>query len=111
MDHQQHMVDLEEVKGWLNTDNVEDIVWSIEKNPIQKYMKQIKEMLSTYEEFPEDRDRTREIQRLIKDGHGTQPIYVENGDSSNFVMEGRHRMVAFYLEGMNEIDVCLCHSR
>lgn len=34
-----------------------------------------------------------------------QPIYVGKDDPNNFIMEGRHRVVAFKWFGLNEIIV------
>jgi hypothetical protein len=62
-------------------------------------------MYGTYDEFPEDEERTNRILKLLKRGAQPLPIYVEAGDPDFFVMEGRHRMVAFWLAEMKTIPV------
>lgn len=96
--------DLKDVADWLNTtpDNLKIVV---KQEPIEKFIKQIREMYGTYDEFPEDEERTNRILKLLKQGAQPKPIYVEATDPDLFVMEGRHRMVAFWLAGMTTIPV------
>lgn len=68
-------------------------------------------MEATYEEFPEDEIRTRRIYELLKAGGSVNPAYIEDGDKSLFVMEGRHRIVAFLWLGMTEINICFCKPK
>ena len=96
--------DLNDVSQWLNT-SVENLEVHIIYESISKYEKQIKEMYSTYDEFPQDAKRTEKIRNLLKNGEEMLPIYVETNDENFFVMEGRHRMVAFWLNGLKEIPV------
>lgn len=108
MDTNLHKNDLSKVAGWIGANSVEQIETNIVKLPISIFLKQIKEMESTYKEFPKDKKRTEKIFKLLESGNSIQPIYVEDGDKSLFVMEGRHRMVAFLWKGFEEIDVCFC---
>ena len=96
--------DLEDVADWMNC-SVDELNINIKQEPISKFMRQIKEMYSTYDEFPQDAERTGIISSLIKQGEDPFPIYVEANDPYNFVMEGRHRMVAFWQLGMESIPV------
>ena len=96
--------DLKDVADWMNTtpDKLDVVV---KQEPIEKFIKQIREMYGTYDEFPEDEQRTNRILKLLKRGAQPMPIYVEANDPDLFVMEGRHRMVAFWLAGMKTIPV------
>ena len=96
--------DINDVAEWLGTtpDRVE---MRIVEEPIEKFLPQIKEMYSTYEEYPQDAERTNKILKLLKAGKEPLPIYVEVDDNHKFVMEGRHRMVAFWLAGLKHIPV------
>lgn len=96
--------DIEDVSKWLNTSPENVTVTTIEE-PIEKFLPQIEEMYGTYDEFEEEEERTDKIVKLIKRGAPILPIYVEEGDPDLFVMEGRHRMVAFWLLGMKTIPV------
>ena len=95
--------DLVSVAEWLNS-SPDQIEVHIRQEPIEKFLPQIKEMQGTYDEFPGDARRTNRILKLLKQGATAMPIYVEQGDH-DIVMEGRHRMVAFYLNEMKTIPV------
>ncbi len=96
--------DLKDVADWMNTTSDKlDVV--VKQEPIEKFIKQIREMYGTYDEFPKDEKRTNRILKLLKRGAKPLPIYVEANDPDLFVMEGRHRMVAFWLAGMTTIPV------
>lgn len=99
------MEDLIDVSEWLDAD-VEDLVLDVRWEPIEKFLEEIKSMHATYEEFPEDAERTKRILRHLKNGADPLPMYVARDDEHNFVMEGRHRMVAFFLHGMKKVPVC-----
>lgn len=96
--------DLKDVAHWMNT-TPDNLSIELKQEPIQKFIKQIKEMYGTYDEFPEDEERTNRILKLLKRGAKPLPMYVEKGDPDLFVMEGRHRMVAFWLADMKTIPV------
>jgi hypothetical protein len=96
--------DLDDVADWMNT-TPDKLSVEVKQEPIEKFIKQIREMYGTYDEFPEDEDRTNRILKLLKRGAKPLPIYVEAGDPHLFVMEGRHRMVAFWLAEMKTIPV------
>ena len=96
--------DLKDVAQWLNTE-IENVEITYQKESIKLYENAAKEMYDSYDEFPKDKKRTDKIIRLLKKGQSALPIYVEKDDPHNFVMEGRHRMVAFYLLGYEEVMV------
>lgn len=96
--------DLKDVAHWMST-TPGKLQITIKQEPIEKFIKQIREMYGTYDEFPEDEERTERILNLLKNGAKPLPIYVEATDPDLFVMEGRHRMVAFWLAGMKTIPV------
>ena len=102
VEHNQQ--DLDDVADWLNT-TPDNLSVEVKQEPIEKFIKQIREMYGTYDEFPEDEERTSRILKLLKRGAKPLPIYVEANDPDLFVMEGRHRMVAFCLAGMKTIPV------
>jgi hypothetical protein len=105
---EQHQEDLQDVCGWINANSIEDIETRFEKISIEIFLKQIKEMESTYDEFPDDKARTTIIYNALKNGESIKPIYIEEGDEFLFVLEGRHRMVAFMWAKIPEIEVCFC---
>tara|TARA_B100000749_G_C18412445_1_gene459732 strand:- start:334 stop:672 length:339 start_codon:yes stop_codon:yes gene_type:complete len=107
---QQHAADLHQVCGWLGASCPDDIRTEIVTRPIEEFLPQIREMLDTYDEFPEDARRTQKIIKEIRSGKPAQPVYIEQGDPDFFIMEGRHRIVAFYLLRIIEVTVCYCHS-
>lgn len=82
-----------------------------QKESIENYKKSAQDMYESYDEFPQDKKRTDKIIKLLKKGESPLPIYVEKDDPHYFVMEGRHRMVAFYLLGYEEIMVARVSSK
>ena len=96
--------DLKDVADWLDT-TPNKLKVEVKQEPIEKFIKQIREMYGTYDEFPKDEKRTNRILKLLKRGAQPLPIYVAANDPDLFVMEGRHRMVAFWLAGMKTIPV------
>ena len=107
----QHQAqDLKDVAEWLNT-TPDQLSIEVKQEPIEKFIKQIREMYGTYLEFPKDEKRTDRILKLLKRGADPLPIYVEAGDPHLFVMEGRHRMVAFWLAGMKTIPVAYASKK
>jgi len=96
--------DLADVADWMQT-TPDKLSVEVRQEPIEKFIKQIREMYGTYDEFPKDEERTNRILKLLRRGANPLPIYVEAGDPHLFVMEGRHRMVAFWLAEMKTIPV------
>lgn len=102
--------DLASVAQWLRAEP-DQIEVHIKHEPIDKFLGQIKEMHGTFGEFPKDERRTNKILRLLKQGATPMPMYVEQGDKDLFVMEGRHRMVAFWLAGMKTVPVAYASKK
>jgi uncharacterized protein YfbU (UPF0304 family) len=96
--------DIKSVSEWLNT-NVEDLIIEYTIESMSAYEIQAKEMKKTFVEFPKDEKRMLKILDLLKKGYEILPIYVEKNDPHNFIMEGRHRIVAFLELGLTEILV------
>jgi hypothetical protein len=102
--------DIKSVAEWMDT-TTGNLDIEIVNEPIQKFIQQIKEMYGTFDENEEDAERTEQIEDLLKQGAKALPIYVEKNDPDLFVMEGRHRMVAFWLVGMTTIPVAYCSKK
>jgi hypothetical protein len=73
--------------------------------PLKNIEKDILEMIDSYEEFPIDYRRTKRIIKEIQKTGWVEPLYIKKDDPNFFVMEGRHRMVAFYMLGMRQVPV------
>jgi hypothetical protein len=97
--------DLQSIALWLNVESVGHVHVKIKKIHIDTFEKQINEMEETYKEFPLEKKRTQKIFDKLNNGEMPQPIYVGKDDPNNFIMEGRHRVVAFKWFGLNEIIV------
>lgn len=97
--------DLQSIALWLNVESVSHVHVKIKKIHIDTFEKQINEMEETYKEFPLEKKRTQKIFDKLNNGEMPQPIYVGKDDPNNFIMEGRHRVVAFKWFGLNEIIV------
>jgi len=96
--------DIKDVGEWLDK-NIEDIEFYYKVESIEMFKDTAVEMESTYGEFTDEEERTRYILSLIKDGEKIMPIFVEKNDADKFIMEGRHRIVAFMWLGLKEIPV------
>jgi hypothetical protein len=71
---------------------------------INKFKNQIEEMESTLNEFPEDLNRIENI--LIAIVLKDEPVYAIFVDKrDDFILEGRHRIVAFSRLNLTEIPV------
>jgi hypothetical protein len=92
--------------GWVSRTSV---IHTFERVPITSLQRQIDEMAATYDEFPDDAARTRVIMEKIKQGAPVQPVYAETDDPHCFIMEVRHRIVAFAQLGLPHVTVCRCH--
>jgi uncharacterized ParB-like nuclease family protein len=43
----------------------------------------------------------------VQAGEPVLPVFIEEGDTTHFIMGGRHRIVAFIQSGLSEIPVAL----
>lgn len=62
-------------------------------------------LILSYARFPGEKQRTLKILKQIERGQPLLPVFIEEGDQDNFVMEGRHRIVAFHLAGLPTVPV------
>lgn len=98
--------DLTAVGLWLNQ-NPEILHYTIIFQPIEIFVSSIQSMLDSYIHFPKDEKRTQKIVRLLKKGALQYPVFC---DKDGFVMEGRHRLVAFYLMKYQTVPVITMHE-
>ena len=96
--------DVIDVGEWLHKP-IDEIKFYYKEEPITLFSDTIHEMESTYDEFVKDRKRTEYIVDLLDDGNKPMAIFVELNDKDKFIMEGRHRIVAFSWFGMNTVPV------
>jgi hypothetical protein len=92
--------DLQAVRDWMGTG---DLRFRFSTEPMSAYADMARSLKETYPQFPADRRRTGRISRLLKDGAVPWPVFVDEADG--FVMEGRHRIVAFLDAGFEAIPV------
>jgi len=96
--------DVIDVGEWLNKP-IEKIKYYYKEEPISMFNNTIEEMESTYDEFTDERDRTEHIVDLLEKGNKPMVIFIELNDKDNFIMEGRHRIVAFSWFGLDKVPV------
>ena len=96
--------DVKDVGEWLNKP-IEEIKYYYKEEPITMFRDTIEEMESTYDEFIDERDRTEHIVDLLENGNPPMAIFIELNDKDNFIMEGRHRIVAFSWFGLDKVPV------
>ena len=102
--HTTLQADLKNVSEWLRC-KPQDLRLRLTNLPAERFYQMAQDMLGTYEEFPQDEARTRKILRAIQSGEPVLPVFIEEGDEHHFIMEGRHRIVAFIQSGIAEISV------
>lgn len=92
--------DIKNIHKWFKDGSIIKFEFKIEN--ISKFKNQIQEMESTLNEFPEDKFRIEHIFTLLQN----EPIYAIFVDKNdNFILEGRHRIVAFSRRNQIEIPV------
>ncbi|MDP2753598.1 MAG: nucleotidyltransferase domain-containing protein [Nitrospirota bacterium] len=91
--------DFKNVAEWFKK-NISELSFEFKHENIDKFKKQITEMLRP---TVEDRDRIELIIEELKEGKPPYAIFVDKTD--NFILEGRHRIIAFYLYGLKKIPV------
>lgn len=102
--------DLKDVSEWLRC-KPEQLQLRLVNLRAEFFYQMAQDMLGTYEEFPEDEVRTRKILKAIQAGEPVLPVFVEDGDTTHFIMEGRHRIVAFIQSGLSEIPVAFASKK
>lgn len=96
--------DVKDVGEWLNKP-IDEIKYYYKEEPITMFKDTIDEMESTYYEFIDERDRTEHIVDLLKSENPPMAIFIQLNDRDNFIMEGRHRIVAFSWFGLDRVPV------
>lgn len=96
--------DMKAVADWFHT-TVDNLEITVVQEPIHKFINQIENMKQSYGTFPKDVKRTKKVISDIKSSNKLYPIYVEKNDPHFFIMEGRHRIVAFMILGIKTIPV------
>ena len=86
--------DLDNVSQWLRKPK-EELIFRYAEVPLATFQKQIDEMEQGYVTFPDEGDRTSEIQQALERGGKMYPVFVQADDPAKFIIEGRHRIVAF----------------
>jgi hypothetical protein len=102
--------DLLNVSEWLRC-GVDEIEIRFETVSIDVFRITIDECRSTYLEFPEDEARMNVIAEKLHAGDTDFAVFVQDGDTYNFILEGRHRIVAFDEVGMDEVLVAYVRQR
>lgn len=103
-----HKKDLNDVALWLKVSGTHAVKTRMETLPLSKFNLTIERLKASYVEFPQDKKRTDRIVRAIRNGDKPNPVYIEDGDETMFIMEGRHRIVAFNLAGIVDVNVYFC---
>ena len=97
--------DIQSILEWysLSYKNRNTLLFKQNQEPILKFKNQIEEMIFSLKKFPNDLRRIKKIYRTLKFKSKLYPIFVDKND--NFILEGRHRIVAQYLLKLKIIDV------
>jgi len=96
--------DVRDVADWLKKP-ADQIIWQSKEIPASVFEHQVLEMIDSYKHFPKDKERTKKIMNIVRAGGKPQPVFVEANDPSHFILEGRHRIVAFFLLDMPIVPV------
>jgi len=94
--------DLADVAKWMEC-GIEELSLCMAEEPMAGYSELAARLLDSHRDFPDDARRTRRILRLLKEGERQLPVFVDDRDG--FLMEGRHRVVAFKMAGVESLTV------
>lgn len=97
--------DLHKAVKWMQGVSLEECEVQISVEDINIFRKQIDEMIESYPAYPNDRKRMKKIMHDLQEGARALPVFVEADDPNNFIIEGRHRIVAFDQLGMKKVIV------
>lgn len=101
--------DLIAVSSWLRAED-SDIAYKIAYEPITKFTKD-KERLKSLSKFPKDLKRVKAIAGQLRKTGKLLPVFIEEDDPDMFIIEGRHRILAFWLTGQREIPVVYVNKK
>lgn len=73
--------------------------------PAETFRELVSGLVESYDHLPGERKRMKKILNEIKNGAPLLPIFIEEDDPENFIMEGRHRIVAFLMAGLSAVPV------
>ena len=101
--------DLKAAAAWFNVEPSE-IGYKLVYEPIEKFQKD-KTRLETLDQYPGDLKRVRRIARELRKNGRLLPVFVEEDDPEMFIIEGRHRILAFWIVGQKEIPVVYVNKK
>jgi hypothetical protein len=96
--------DIKSVSEWMTCD-VEALRFRLVSEPADLFANMVKNLLVSYDQFPKERTRANRVAKLLRAGQSAWPVFIEQGDPERFIMEGRHRIVAFLGTGRNHVPV------
>lgn len=96
--------DVVDVSQWMKKP-MSKLNFFLTSEPISMFANTIKEMESTYDEFLDEQKRTEKIYHMLRHGAKPKPIFIELNDDDKFIMEGRHRIVAFSWMKLEKVPV------
>jgi len=94
--------DLADVAKWMEC-GMEELSLRVSAEPMAGFADLAAYLLDSQRTFPNDARRTRKILRLLREGERQLPVFVDDRDG--FLMEGRHRVVAFHMAGLEMLTV------
>ena len=106
LNHAQNL--LKSVK-WMSGVSLDQCEVRFSVESIEIFRKQIDDMMESYFTYLKDKSRMKKILLDLKSGARALPVFVQEGDASNFIIEGQHRVVAF--DQLNMTKVMVGHLR
>jgi tRNA nucleotidyltransferase/poly(A) polymerase len=89
---------------WLKAKDVNQLKYSLKYLSITDFVDSVRARIPAM--TGSDRNKVNKIKREIKSKGGfILPVYIEHGDNYKFILEGRHRIIAFYELGIKNIPV------
>ena len=101
--------DIDKVAIWMKS-KPEDLGFVIKHEPIEAFAKD-KERLKNLNSYLKDLKRVKAISNQLKKTGQLLPIFVQMDDPNLFIMEGRHRILAFWLTGQSTIPVVYVNNK
>lgn len=96
--------DLEDVAKWLKC-KPQQLALKRSSLPAETFRELVSGLVDSYDHLPGERKRMQKILKEIENGAPLLPVFIEEDDPENFIMEGRHRIVAFLLAGVTTVPV------
>lgn len=108
MDKRQHLQDLAKSCEWLLIKKNTDLRFFSRTLPLSRFVDQIRSLIVKCKESPKLKAAIIKQIKYLESGNPPQPLYVEFGDPSLFVIEGEARLVAYYQKEIKEVTVFFC---